>query len=713
MTEDAPAARPAPEPTVAELRAQIAQFALLCNNVPAAIAYYERAGNTCRYANRGYAEMFGLTEASIIGLTVAQIIGDDAAALIQPQVDQVLRERVSTRYDRQLFDAQGTARHIEVHLLPHTPAEGDEPVGAFVLISDISRHREAETALRDSEERLAKFMHASAEGIVFHKGGFITDANPPLLALLGRTLPELLGRPTLEFVAPGQRQRVAEVMASGDEIGYDSAILHRDGHELPVEFIVRTLQYQGERLRMTIVRDMRDRAEAQARIHHLAHHDALTGLPNRLAFDTRAQALLAQARARGEGLALLFIDLDHFKRVNDSLGHPVGDMLLQTVAERIGAALRAQGRAGLLGDAMLARGADLVARFGGDEFVLLLAGDPAPAAVQAVAAKLLATIGAPLEVQGASISVTPSIGVAMYPEHGDTPAALIKHADIAMYRAKLQGRAAWRFFEPAMAAAAYAELAMESRLAQAVRAHEFVLHFQPQLSLRDGHLLGVEALVRWQHPELGLLPPDHFIPVAEARRLILPIGQWVLLEALRCAVRWHASGLAPVPVAVNLSTLQFHMPGFVETVERALQDTGARGTMLELELTERMLMEDVAGVRPALERLKAAGVGIAIDDFGTGYTSLALLKHLPVDRLKIDRSFVTDLPGDAGSAAIARAIIQLGQSLGLQVVAEGVETVAQREWVREHGCDAMQGFIEGRPMTMADFEDWLAQRAAG
>jgi PAS domain S-box-containing protein len=701
--------RIAHEATVADLRAQIAQFALLCNNVPAAIAYYERFGNTCRYANRGYAEMFGQTEASIIGLTVGQVIGETAAALIQSQVDQVLRERLGARYERQLLDAQGTPRHIEVHLLPHMPQEGAEPVGAFVLISDISRHREAETALRDSEERLAKFMHASAEGIVFHKGGFITDANPPLLALLGRTLDELLGRPTLEFVAPAQRQRVAEVIAAGDEISYDSAILHRDGHELPVEFIVRTMVYQGERLRMTIVRDMRDRAEAQARIQHLAHHDALTGLPNRLAFDARARELLAQARDRGEGLALMFVDLDHFKRINDSLGHPVGDMLLQTVAERIAATLRAQGRAGLRDDAYSDRGADLVARFGGDEFVLLLAGDPAPAAVQAVAAKLLATIGAPLEVQGASISVTPSIGVAMYPAHGATPAELIKHADIAMYRAKLQGRAAWRFFEPAMAEAAYAELAMESRLAQAVREHEFVLHFQPQQSLTDGRLLGVEALVRWQHPDWGLVPPDHFIPVAEARRLILPIGQWVLQEALRCAVRWHASGLARVPVAVNLSTLQFQMPGFVETVERALQDAGADGGMLELELTERMLMDDVAGVRAALQRLKAVGVGIAIDDFGTGYTSLALLKHLPVDRLKIDRSFVTDLPGDAGSAAIARAIIQLGQSLGLQVVAEGVETVAQREWVREQGCDAMQGFVDGEPKPQAEFEAWLAQ----
>ena len=693
------------------LQDQIAQFTLLCNNVPAAIAYFERHGNTCRYANRGYAEMFGRTEASIIGLNVVDVIGAEAAARIQPQVDRVLQKRQSARYEREIIDASGTQRHLEVHLLPHLQSAGEgldaEPVGAFVLISDITRHRESDAALRDSEERLAKFMHASAEGIVFHLGGFITDANPPLLALLGCTLLELMGRSTLEFVAPSQRQRVAEVIAAGLEISYDSALLHRDGRELPVELIVRTMHFNGERLRMTIVRDLRDREQAQQRIQHLALHDALTGLPNRMAFDTRAQALLAQAQSRGETLALMFIDLDHFKRVNDSLGHSVGDVLLQTVAARITHTLRTQDANP--NDSPLARGADLVARFGGDEFVLLLAGNPALAAVQAVAAKLLAEIGAPLEVEGALISVTPSIGVAMYPEHGATPAEMIKHADIAMYRAKQHGRAHCSFFEPAMAELARAELAMESRLAQAIRDGEFLLHFQPQLSLADGRLLGVEALVRWLHPERGLVGPDEFIPVAEARRLILPIGTWVLHEALRCAVRWHASGLARVPVAVNLSTLQFQAPRFVETVEQALADAGAAGSMLELELTERMLMDDVAGVRAALQRLKALGVGIAIDDFGTGYTSLALLKHLPVDRLKIDRSFVIDLPGDAGSAAIAQAIVSLGKSLGLQVVAEGVETQAQREWVRAQGCDAEQGFIEGRPMAQAPFEAWLAQ----
>jgi diguanylate cyclase (GGDEF)-like protein/PAS domain S-box-containing protein len=681
------------------LRERVAQFTLLANSVPVAIAYYDAPNSTCRFANRGYAEMFGHDELSIVGLTVAQVIGAEAAADIQPQVDAVQRERRRAAYERMLLGPDGRLRTIEVDLIPHLSEDG-EPVGAFVLIADITRHREAEAALRESEERQAKFMQASAEGIVFHKGGTITDANPPLLALIGYTLEQVRGRQTLDFVAPAERERVAAVMRAGDEISYDSMVLHASGEPIPVQFIVRTMNHGGEVVRMTIVRDIRDRVQAQARIQHLAHHDALTGLPNRLAFMERVQARLRRARTRGrrgvpDALALLFIDLDHFKRVNDSLGHSVGDVLLQTVARRITAALRS---------------GDLVARFGGDEFVLLLAGSPTAAAVQDVAVKLLAAIGAPLDVEGALISVTPSIGVALYPEHGQTPAELIKHADTAMYRAKSGGRARWRFFEPAMAAAALADLAMESRLAQAVRDQEFVLHFQPQLALADGRLLGVEALLRWAHPERGLVPPDDFIPVAEARRLILPIGHWVLNEALRCAVHWQRLGLLNVPLAVNLSTLQFQAPGFVEGVQRALHEAGAQGAMLELELTERMLMDDVASVQAVLARLKALGLSISVDDFGTGYTSLAHLKDLPLDRLKIDRSFVHDLPGNRGSAAIARAIIQMGQSLGLQVVAEGVETVQQRDWVRDQGCDAQQGLLAAAPMPAGEFEAWLRLR---
>ncbi len=676
------------------LRAEVAQFRRVCNAVPVAIAYYERAGNICRYANQGYAEMFGFDQQSILGRPVADVIGAEAALAIQPIVDQVLSELRSSHYERQIPQPNGLLRSIEVHLLPHLDEAG-QAIGAFVLISDITRHRQSEAALRQSEERLAKFMQASAEGIVFHKGGFITDINPPVSALLGYSPDQMLGRSTLDFIAPDQRARVTEVITAGHEISYDSAVLHADGSALPVEFIVRTMHYQGETLRMTIVRDIRDRVEAQARIHHLAHHDALTGLPNRGAFIERANVLLAQAEVSGQGLALLFVDLDHFKRVNDSLGHLAGDALLQTVAERIIGTVRE---------------ADLVARFGGDEFVLLLAGPSSPQAVAEVAAKLVAAVGAPLWVEGASISVTPSIGVAQFPEHGQNAAELIKHADTAMYHAKAKGRAGFEFFRPRMALQAQTDLALESRLTQAIQHHEFVLHYQPQLRLGDGVLVGIEALVRWQHPEKGLLLPDQFIPLAETRRLILPLGQWVLATALRQAVHWHQTGQAQVPVAVNLSALQFQAPDFVATIAQALHAAGATGDMLELELTERMLMDDLQAVQTALVELRALGVRLAVDDFGTGYTSLKHLKALSIDRLKIDRCFVQGLPDDAGSAAIAAAIVQMGHGLGLEVLAEGVETAAQRAYLLALGCDAQQGQLDGEAMPAEALQDWLKQR---
>ncbi|MBL8326068.1 MAG: bifunctional diguanylate cyclase/phosphodiesterase, partial [Rubrivivax sp.] len=376
------------------------------------------------------------------------------------------------------------------------------------------------------------------------------------------------------------------------------------------------------------------------------------------------------------------------------------DMLLKTVATRIAEALR---------------GGDMVARFGGDEFLVLLSPRAGAPAVAEVGGRLLAAIGAPLQAAGVTISVTPSIGVAMFPQDGRTSAELIQHADQAMYRAKSGGRARLRFFEPGMAEAALAELAMESRLAQAVRAGEFVLHFQPQVALHadgsQGRVLGVEALVRWAHPQRGLIGPDEFIPLAEERRLILPIGAWVLHHALAAAMRWRAAGAVAVPVAVNLSTLQFQAAGFADAVAEALSVAGAEGAVLELELTERMLMDNLADVREALGRLGRLGVTVTVDDFGTGYTSLAHLKELPLHRLKIDRSFVAGLPGDAGAVAIARAIVEVGHGLALQVVAEGVETPAQREAVRAMGCDAMQGYLLAEPMTEPQLVEWLRVRA--
>lgn len=672
----------------AEAREAARRFRLLVEDVPALIASFDVDSLRCLYANEAYSRAFGAGRGSVIGLGLGEIVGEAVLAEIGPRFRQACDFGQPVSYERPVPGRGGVPQWMEVHLLPKPGLDG-RIATISVLMVDITRHRQAERAMRESEERLGKFMDASVEGIVFHRDGVVTDANPPLCELLGFSLPEMLGRRTLEFIAPDQIDRVSAVMRSGAEISYESVLVHRDGHRIPVEFIVRTMTRHGEHLRMTIVRDIRDRQADQARIHHLAHHDPLTGLPNRMAFIERLEQLTASHRGGEARLALLFVDLDQFKRVNDSLGHLAGDRLLQTVAARITAVLRAT---------------DVVSRFGGDEFLVLLGGAGDRAVVEEVARKLLVAIGAPIEVEGRPISITPSIGVAMFPAHGRSPTELIRHADAAMYRAKASGRATVRFFEPRIVQEAYSSLVLEGELAQAIERGEFVLHFQPQVRARDGRLAGAEALIRWQHPTRGLLRPDDFIDLAEQRRLMLEIGLWVLSEAARCAQSWQLGPLAGVPVAVNLSSLQFQSPDFVEGVLRVLERTGLSGHLLELELTERMLMADVSAVKATLAPLQRAGIRISVDDFGTGYSALGHLRQLPIDKLKVDHSFVRDLPQDADAAAIARAVIQMGRSLGLTVIAEGVEREGQRDFLLQEGCDLLQGSLIGEAVDQEAFE---------
>ena len=672
---------------------QAAQFRLLADNVPVLIAVFDAATRTCRFANRQYARSFGLDEGSVLGRTFAQIIGEDAAQEIEPHVRRVLDERVSVSYERRLERRDGRPRWIEVNLIPYLPPGAEAVQSTFVLISDITRFREAELAVRESEDRLAKFMEASMEGIVFHRDGIMTDVNPPLCELVGYSLDELIGRPALSMIAGDQIDTVRAVMEAGQETRYPTAILHRSGARIDVEFIVRTLWRNGERLRMTIVRDLRPHLEALARIQHLAQHDPLTGLLNRSTFMERLRERLSQGSARRA--ALLFIDLDNFKRVNDSLGHLEGDRVLRTVSERL--------RGGL-------RGSDLVARFGGDEFVVLLEDVHQRKDVQTVLNALLSVVEVPVQADGRDLSVTPSIGVAMYPEHGESPEDLLQHADTAMYLAKTAGRATYRFFEPAMAENAYADLVLESELAQALTADEFVLFYQPQVDARSGELVGAEALLRWRHPQRGLLTPDAFIVVAERHRLMLPLGEWVMYEAARQARAWHERGVAPVPIAVNLSSMQFRLASFSKSVAHVLKTAGVPGEWLELELTERMLTDEIDRLPELLQTLRSQGLAISIDDFGTGYTALNQLTRLPLDKLKIDQSFVAVLPDDAGAAAITRAVVQMAKGLGLRIGAEGVRNARQWHLLAEWGCDELQGEVIATAMPADEFEAWLAQR---
>jgi diguanylate cyclase (GGDEF)-like protein/PAS domain S-box-containing protein len=675
-----------------------ARFHMLADNVPAWIALYGAADHCCLFANRAYAQAFGLTHDSVIGMHFSDVVGAEAYAQVRGSVDELVRERRAVVYEREQRVAGGVSACLEVHLIPQFDAFG-ELLGCWVLVYDITHHRQAERRLRESEARLDKFMQATVEGILFHRDGRMTDVNPPLCAMTGFTAEELIGQHVLSFVADDELAKVREVMQQARELRYETAIKHRDGSRLPVELITRTITRDGEMQRMAVVRDIRDRLDSEARIHHLAHHDGLTGLLNRAAFMERMALQLKRSERRGEMLALLFIDLDNFKRVNDSLGHLEGDQVLTTVSERIIGTLRAN---------------DLVGRFGGDEFVVLLADLGSRADIVVVLEALLSVVEVPVKADGNALSVTPSIGVAVFPDHGRRADELIQHADTAMYRAKARGRATYQFFEPVLAETAYADLVLEAELAQGLTRNEFELFFQPQVDAATRRLTGAEALLRWRHPRRGLLAPDAFIFVAERHRLMLALGEWVLREAAATARRWHEQGLVgdqgSMRIAVNLSSMQFHLDGFADTVKGVLDDSGAQGQWLELELTERMLIDDIEHAPATLTQLRALGLTVSVDDFGTGYTSLAHLTELPLDKLKIDQSFVARLPDDVGAQAITRAIVQMAVGLGLSVTAEGVRNQAQWALLAAWGCQQFQGELVGVAMPVGEFEAWVKSR---
>ncbi|MBL8489601.1 MAG: EAL domain-containing protein, partial [Rhodocyclaceae bacterium] len=426
-----------------------------------------------------------------------------------------------------------------------------------------------------------------------------------------------------------------------------------------------------------------ERMQAEQRIWHLAHHDVLTGLPNRaLLLDRLKQALAAAERYRYR-VAVLFVDLDRFKAINDTLGHAVGDALLVQVAVRLTAAVRA---------------VDTVSRLGGDEFVLVLQEVAAPDDVVLIAEKIVAALAPPVQIDGHDLRITPSVGVSLYPDDGADPYDLMKNADTAMYHAKEQGRNNFQFFAPRMNEAAARFFNLEHRLRAALDQEGLRLQYQPLVDLDAGRVCGLEALVRWHDPEHGVISPAEFIPVAEETGLIVPIGEWVLREALRQNRRWQEAGFPALPISVNLSPRQFGQRGLVETVRHALDEAGQPASLLELEITESSLMHDVDETRTRLSELAEMGVRIAIDDFGTGYSSLAYLKRFQVHKLKVDQSFVRGLGASRDDAAIIAAILGLARSMGVDALAEGVETWEQLQMLMAAGCRKFQGYLFARPM---------------
>lgn len=601
------------------------------------------------------------------------------------------------------FDAYA-AGAVDFLIKPIAPVILKSKIAVFVEL--YRKNRELQAWGDKLEQRVAERTSALKAAQANYR--LIAENAGDLIAMLDREGRRLYASPSFrayfaeEQVAPGSdsfalihpddRERVRKIfhdtVATGRGRRAEFRFVTKDGE-------ARHFESEGDPVRdatgavshvVVVSRDISERRAAEERFRYLAHHDALTDLPNRALFSERIAQALAHARRHDTRVAVMFVDLDRFKVFNDSLGHDIGDQLLKVAAERIRACLREE---------------DTVARLGGDEFSVLVTDAGEEPAISLVAQKILESLGMPIMLTGQELQVGASIGISVFPDDGDTAEMLLKHADLAMYQVKDTGRNHIRFYMPEMNARAAHRLTLENGLRKALSRGELVLHYQPEVDLVSGAIIAMEALVRWQHPELGTLLPEDFIQVAEDTGLVVPIGEWVLHESCRQQKAWQNAGVAApaVVVSVNLSALQFQQRDLLATVELCLAQSGLAPNALELEITETTLMKDANSSASMLKTLAALGVGTAVDDFGTGYSSLAYLKRFPVRKLKIDRSFIRDVDSSPDDAAIVAAVVNLAHSLKLSIVAEGVETASQAEFLRAAGCHAGQGHYFGTPCS--------------
>lgn len=572
---------------------------------------------------------------------------------------------------------------------------------------------EAQRQLNDVDEMRRIIVHNAPYAVfVLNRQGIFQTVNPAGERLLGCAAHDLIGRSnTQRFIDPTQVAERAHLLALRlnqpisdlDVVGHlaqespglptEWRMVRSDGSSLMAEIQVTELcnDYGARTGYLLMAHDVTARHEAEHQLQHMALHDALTTLPNRNMLQEQLKACLSIAQREQGHMAMMFIDLDRFKKINDTLGHHVGDSVLVEISRRLRAAMRAS---------------DIVARLGGDEFVVLLPRIQAQADGELVAAKVMEVFNAPVQVGGHELRVTPSIGLALYPQHGSDPVTLMRHADLAMYQAKSDGRNRIQIYSELMASPSPDTLVLENDLYHALERDELRLHYQPQFDCASGRITGAEALLRWEH-QGRLIPPADFIPQAEESGLIVPMGEWVLRRACTVAHRWRQETGMALRIAVNLSAVQLDHPHIVNTVSQVLLDTGLHPTALELEITESVVVRESLRAADVLRQLRALGVGIAIDDFGVGYSSFSYLRELPVDRFKLDRSFLTNVPKSNGDSRLVSALIAMGHSLEVGIVAEGVETAEQALFLRDHGCDEAQGYHLGRPLKEDDFEALL------
>jgi diguanylate cyclase (GGDEF)-like protein/PAS domain S-box-containing protein len=689
----------------AEVRERDAQLRGIVENIPGVVFRRERRPDgsiTFPYHSPRVGERYGISAGDIArdpNTFIGAISPHDRPAWFAA-VNASARDLTPFAMNLRLVDGANEVRWVRSMATPRRLDDGTVVWDGVSI--DITDLKETERALRESEQRYRGLVEAAPIAIVIHHRTRIRFANAKALQLFGaRSLADLDGRSILSLVHPEDRAlAAARVRRLREEGGFaeprEIRVTRLDGTAVDVESTAVAITEHGEPAVQVVLVDITERKRAQARIQHLAHHDGLTGLPNRSLLLDRLQQSLNEAGRTRHRVAVVMLDLDNFKAINDTRGHLVGDRLLCAVAERLRRTVRAS---------------DTLARFGGDEFALVQTGLSHADGARVLAQKMVDVLAEPFQLGDQEIHASASVGVALYPEDGTGPDRLLGHADLALYRAKARGRGRVEFFVHAMNLRARAREAMETDLRQALEQGQLTLAFQPQFELASGRPRVVEAQTRWQHPERGSIPPGRFIPVAEASGLLRPIGRWVLEETCQRAIAWCDGG-ADCRVSIDLSPSQGRQADLVEQVEQALSRSGLTPDRLELEITERSLLEPRSSLTDrTLRRLAALGVGLVIDDFGAGNASLALLRRLPVDKVKIDRSVIRGIGASQEDEAMVRAVVALVRSLGKRVVAEGIETHAQLAFLEGLGCTDGQGSLLAEAMPASEITSLLTAHA--
>jgi len=625
-------------------------------------------------------------------ISYEELTYSDDRAWVRTLIENALHRRERFELEYRIVHADGTIRWIQESGSPLFDGNG-VLLALEGFIQDVTRHKQSEQAARDAEERYRSIFENASEGIYqTSPSGQYLNFNPALAQIYGYDSPDDLVRGILDiqkqlYVDPSKRAEFIALMSAHGKIqNFESQVYRKNGDIIWISENAREVYDAEGKLRFYegTVEDISERKNYEQMIEYQATHDNLTGLPNRTMLADRLLQCMSFADSNGSKLAVAFIDLDQFKFINDSMGHHIGDGLLVTMANRL---------------VRCAHETDTVVRLGGDEFVLILTGLKKIEDIARSMECILTAVAAPCMIEGRDFVVSCSIGISVYPDDGANPNTLLKHADSAMYKAKESGRNNFQFYTRQLNKVVTERIEIEYRLRRAIKFDEFILHYQPQVDLKSGDVYGVEALIRWQRPGEPLIPPVKFIPIAEETGQIEEIGRWVLETACRKAVEFKNVLGRPITIAVNVSPRQFRKTDLVSTVKSVLKSSKLAPDCLELEITENCLVQDTRHFIKTLHDLKALGIKLAIDDFGTGYSSMAYLKDFPVDRLKIDKVFVGNLETEPTNAAILKAIVALGHSLNLKIVAEGVETAYQQAFLHELGCDEFQGYYFSKPLS--------------